>query len=404
MRTERWMNATRRSASCHRAFTGLAVAVTAALSAACAPAAERPTRSDVTDSAGVVIVRGPAVDDSLSWTFTALTTIGGADSGAQAFDQAGPFSVVTDGQARIAVLDTRNDNRVHLFDANGIHVRTVGGRGAGPGELQFPQGIELDRTGRIGVVDAAKSALLRWDEQGTPLPEQRLDLGYGRVWGMVHTRGDTMYAAVDLQGEANAVRRLERWTPADSVRLDSTVGPKPAMTMFRCVGLALPPLFTGELSYAVGNGRVAITHQTDYVVDIVQNGTRVRSVRRAIAPTKATVADASKLYPEGLTVGFGGGNKCVTPASEVGEKLGVAPTLPMIRATAFAPDGTLWVERYTFTGETPRVDVFDADGHYLGTVKGRSLPLGFLGSDTVLFAMPDDTNETSVIGVFRIAR
>jgi hypothetical protein len=384
----------------------IAAALTAAAATACAPEtrrAEVTDPADTTDSAGVTIVRGPATDDSLPWTFTEIGRLGGADTGAQAFDQASAYTVATDGQSRIAVLDARNDNRLHLFDAAGTHLRTVGGKGGGPGEMEFPQGVELGVDGRLGVVDAAKSALLRWDAQGTPLPEQRLDLGDRRVWGMVRLRGDTIFAAVDLIAETNAVRRLERWTATDTLRIDSTVGPKPVMTRFRCIGLALPPLFTGELTYDVGEDRVAVTHQSAYVIDIRRPGARLRSVRRDVAPVNATAADAVKLYPEGLTVSFSGG-KCTTAATEVGEKLGVAPTLPMVRAIRFAPDGSLWVERYTFTGETPRTDVFDADGHYLGTVTGRSLPLGFLGPDTVLFAIPNEDDGTSVIGVFRITR
>lgn len=381
-----------------------AAALAAALSTACAPATERAANADTTDSAGVAIVRGPAADDSLPWTFTEIRRLGGADTGAQAFDAADAYTVATDGISRIAVLDARNDNRVHLFDADGALLRTVGGKGGGPGEMEYPQGIALEPSGRLSAVDAAKSALLRWDAQGTPLPEQRLDLGYGRVWGMVQLRGDSIYAAVDLIGEAMAVRRLERWTPTDTLRIDSTVAPKPAMTRFRCVGLALPPLFTGELTFAVGDDLVAVTQQSAYVVDIHRNGARVRSVRRDVAPVKASAADAVKLYPEGLKVSFGGGGNCTTPATEVGEKLGVAPTLPLVRAMRFAPDGSLWVERYTFPGETPRTDVFDANGHYLGTVTGRSLPLGFLGPDTVLFQVTDEDDGTSVIGVFKITR
>lgn len=381
-----------------------AAALGAAFSSACAPDNQSRANADTTDSAGVAIVRGPATDDSLPWTFTEIKRIGGADTGAQAFDQASPFTVATDGQARIAVLDQRNGNKVHLFDAAGTLLRTVGGKGGGPGEMEFPLGISLDRGDRIGVIDAAKSALLRWDAQGAPLPEQRLELSYGRVWGMVQQRGDTTYATVDLNGDTNSVRRLERWTTSDTLRLDSTVAPKPKMTMFRCVGLALPPLFIGELTFAVGESQLAVTHQSAYVIDIHRNGSRVRSVRRDLVPVKATTADAVKLYPEGLVVGFGGGRKCVTPATEVGEKLGVAPTLPMVRSMRFAPDGSLWVSRYTFKGETPRTDVFDANGHYQGTINGHSLPLGFLGPDTVVFAIEDEDTGASVIGIFGIKR
>lgn len=101
---------------------------------------------------------------------------------------------------------------------------------------------------------------------------------------------------------------------------------------------------------------------------------------------------------------FGGGRSCVTPSTEVAEKLGIAPTIPLVKYVVVAPDGGLWVQRYTFEGETPAVDVFDAEGRYLGTVTGRPAPLGFLGNDLVLFPIDNADDGTSIVGIYRITR
>jgi hypothetical protein len=365
--------------------------------------------SSTTDSAGVAIVRGPAADVPLPWRFVELKRIGGADSGAQAFDDITVYRVRTNGESTIAVLDTRN-NAIHLFDSLGATVRAVGAKGSGPGETQWPQRIDLARDGAVMVYDVAKQAVVRWSATGAVEPERKLSSSTGRVWGAPLLRGDTVWAAVDVikpSDSATTVRRLERWTPSDTVVLDSTVNAKPKMVMFKCVGLALPPLFTGELAWALGDGRVATTHQSAYIVDLVElspNGRKITSVRRDIVPANASAADANKLYPEGLKVRFGAGGQCVTPSAEVGEKVGVAATLPLVRDMAFAPDGSLWVQRYTFEGETPAVDVFDPRGQYLGTARGTSLPLGFLGTDRVLLPIKNDDDGTSIIGIYRIDR
>ncbi len=383
----------------------LAATLASALSAGCADGVRNASRNDTIDSSGVAIVRGPAADTPLAWAFTEAGRIGGADTGAQSFDYVTPFSVTTDGAAHIAVLDAAHSNQIHVFDASGTWIRTVGRRGGGPGEMQYPQGIDADRDGGVSIMDDAKQALLTWDRVGAVLPERKLITARGRTWGTVRRRGDTLYTALELVGDTTvSVRRLERWTLRDTLAIDSTMTPRPKMVMFKCVGLALPPLFAGEIAWTVDGDRVISTRQSTYVVDISRNGRKERSVRRDVAPVAAKTTDAAKLYPEGLKVRFGSDGECITPSAEVGEKVGVAPTLPVVRAMAVAPDGTLWVERYTFEGETPRTDVFDRDGHYLGTASGRSLPLGFLGPDVVLFPIKNDDDGTAVIGIYRITR
>ncbi len=384
----------------------LALSVVAAvLAAGCADTKGGSGKTDTTDSSGVAIVRGPAADTPLPWSFSEVTRIGGADTGAQSFDGVTPYSVTTDGVARIMVLDADRSNQIHVFDSAGTWIRTVGRRGGGPGEMEYPAGIDVDRDGSVSVKDEAKQALLTWDPVGAVLPERKLITARGRTWGTVRRRGDTVYASLDVLGDsAMAVRRLERWTSRDTLVIDSTVSPRSKMVMFKCVGLTLPPLFTGEIAWSVDGDRVASTRQSAYVVDITRNGKRERSVRRDVKPVAAKTTDAAKLYPEGLKVRFGSGGECVTPSAEVGEKAGVAPTLPVVRAMVIAPDGALWVEQYTFEGETARTDVFDRDGHYMGTAAGRSLPLGFLGPNIVLFSIKNDDDGTSVVGIYRITR
>ncbi|MBX9854237.1 MAG: hypothetical protein K2Y26_01860 [Gemmatimonadaceae bacterium] len=352
----------------------------------------------------MTIVSNTAVDDSLKWRFERIAEIGGADSGVQAFDQVGWCNVATDGRGQIAVFDRDNGNKIQVFDTLGRHLRTVGSRGGGPGEVEFADGVYMDPRGMLSTFDRAKSAIVRWGPDGAALPELRGFDSRGRIWNKTVVHGDTVFTIMNRADSAQGMYVMERWTPRDTVTLDSIVYPRTPMVRFSCVGLAIPPLFEGQLAYAASTHGVAITKQSQYVVDVFRDGQRVRSVRRAIAPVRPTLDDASKLYPEGLRVAFGGGNACVVPVPELVEKLGMAPTIPVLRAITWGPDGSMWVERYTFEGETPRTDVFDADGGYLGTAHGRSLPLGFLGTDVVVFAEPNADEGSSRVGVFRIFR
>jgi hypothetical protein len=380
-----------------------ALLIVALLLVACGDAQQR-SLSTTTDSAGVAIVVGPAADSALPWSLTEVRRIGGADTGVASFTEFSTSSVATDGRSMIAVLDWSGTNRIQLFDSSGTWLRSIGAKGGGPGEIQSPSGITMDPDGRLLAFDYEKMALVRWAADGAPAGETKWNSERSYPWGVPHMIGDTMLVVVQVSDSVQRVIRLERRVPGGTVAIDSSMGPSPKMVMLSCVGLALPPLFTGELAWNMGSNLIATTTQSRYVVDIREGGRLVRSIRRAITPVAATNADAARLYPEGMKVRFGGGRECVTPSSEVAEKIGVAATIPLVKTVAVAPDGTLWVQRYTFEGETPSVDVFDRDGRYLGTVAGKPLPLGFLGDELVLFPIENADDGTRVIGVYRITR
>jgi hypothetical protein len=370
-------------------------------------ATDRPddSLSRITDSAGVAIVSGPADDVPLPWTLREIRRLGGADTGAQAFTRVSPLTVATDAKRLVAVLDWDGGNRIHVFDSSGTWIRSLGGKGSGPGEMQEAQGLAMSASGGLTVHDYMKSALLQWAADGTVMSEARIPSHRGYPATPPRVRGDTMFITVETNDSTVRIRRFERWTAADTIALDSTAVPRPKMVRFACIGMSMPPLFTGDLMWTLGAGSVtAVTHQSHYVVDVRDGRKLIRSIRRDFAPIVAKPTDASKLYPEGVKVRFGGGNECVIPSAEFGEKIGVAPTIPVVRAMRFAPDGTLWVERFTFEGEAPATDVFDRDGNYLGTLAGRPLPLGFLGTDVVLFPIVNADDDTSVLGLFHIER
>jgi hypothetical protein len=138
-------------------------------------------------------------------------------------------------------------------------------------------------------------------------------------------------------------------------------------------------------------------------VDVYDGGKLVSSVRRSIPFEEAKTEHVSRLYPDGMTVRFGGGGQCTVTAEDIIEKLGTGGNVPLIRDVAIAPDGSMWVERYGFQDETPRVDVFAANGRYLGTLSGHGLPMGFVG-DLVLFPIEDESSGANLVGIYRLNR
>jgi len=166
------------------------------------------------------------------------------------------------------------------------------------------------------------------------------------------------------------------------------------MVQFSCVAFAAAPVFTPTLAWSSNGGLTAATKQLPYQVDLFRGGRWVQSLRRAIPPKATTTEDVARLHPDGMTVRFGGGGGCTIPVSEIMDKQGVADALPQIRSLTLDPQGRVWVERYTFADEPDLVDLFGADGRYLGTMTGKGPPLGFVGADVVLFG--EENADTGV--------
>ncbi len=352
----------------------------------------------VTDSAGVRIVASPGDDRPLPWPLTEIRRIGGADSGAASFSTANPSTVAVDDRGLVYVLDAEA-KQVAVFDTSGAVIRVMGREGGGPGEMQFPIVLQADSRGTVEVVDIAKGALVRFGPEGEILPEVPMSQ-LGGIEGTPHRMGDSTLMLVAHHENQERVTRLQLATPTDTTVLAETRA-KAQMVQFSCVGIQLPPPFTGRLLLAPWGRLAAVTVQSPYVVDLFRDGRLVSSLRRDVVPVPSDDAAIRRLYPEGFVVRFGGGGKCVVPVAEFREKVPVAPSVPLIRDLALAPDGTVWVQRYTFDDEPPRVDVFGPSGGYLGTLEGKPVPLGFAG-DLVLFSVTDSTTGGQTIGVWRV--
>jgi len=354
------------------------------------------------DSAGVRTAATPGMDRPLHWTLTETFRLGGAEEGPGSFTVAGPNNVGTDASGRIHVLDS-HQFRVEVFAPDGRHLRFLGRQGGGPGELEFPGFVAVDPSGVVGVYDYVKRALVRWGPDGAILPLLRVE-GF---WNRLAIRGDTVVFVRDQRDEQSPTSRslqVRIATPQDSVDLPGIESPLAGPVTFACITLNSPPLFSRSTVYDVAGDQIAVTHQVPYQVDVYRGARLVRSIRRAIAAETPALRHVERLFPTGMKVSFSGGRSCIVPAAEVMAKQGVAAQLPLIRAVAFDPAGRLWVERYTFDDEAARLDLFDAEGRYLGTLAGKRLPLGFVGPDIGLF--PEENPDTGVeqVVAYRIAR
>ncbi len=76
-----------------------------------------------------------------------------------------PTNVAVDKDGNVFVTDTLN-NRVEIFDADGVFVSEFGSAGDGPGHFARPKGIAVDSDGHIWVADEVQSRVQVYDKEG----------------------------------------------------------------------------------------------------------------------------------------------------------------------------------------------------------------------------------------------
>lgn len=76
-----------------------------------------------------------------------------------------PTNAAVDKDGNLYVTDTWND-RVEVFDADGVFIRAFGKNGDGPGRFARPKGIAIDSDGHVWVADAVQDRLSVFTREG----------------------------------------------------------------------------------------------------------------------------------------------------------------------------------------------------------------------------------------------
>jgi len=368
-----------------------ATAACAAMLAACGGQERAAVPVERTDSAGVELVRSLGADVPLDWTFETVLTLGGKDEGPEAFYRVGNAGIGTDAAGNIHVLDG-GAGQVQVFGPDGTHLRTVGRRGEGPGELgPFLYGLAASPAGAIAVFDAMRRGFVRWDADGQVLPTIEVA---GQPSGGFALRDDgTVLATLrdgDFQGDS--ARYVLRVLDADGGgrELAALVAGGMHPVDFECVMISgMTPLFQPEMKFALAGAGFALANRAAYRIEVrAPDGTLRRVVSRDIPLVQAT-AELAAIESDSMTLRFGDGRSCVTPADKVVEQRGFEPVIPAVRQLVGAPDGGFWVQR-GYGSEQRVIDIFAADGAYVGTLPaGTSWPAALLDAERLLVRTTD---------------
>lgn len=375
-----------RTATAPRA-TSLLLASLVSLASACNRPDAASTDVVRTDSSGVRIVTSMSADRDLPWSFEQVNVMRDSAGEPWLFNGLSRQGVLADRAGRVYVV-TR-DPSIERFDREGRHDRTIGRKGKGPGEMEWPAmiGAQVDT---LFVQDIMKGALVRWSSSLEPVGDVRLDGAFAGTEAIAFRSGG-FWVQKRSFADTLAVNALFADTTG-SAPLYSVANKPSGFIDFGCVRLnGIPPAFSPAITWSANGPRIVVNAVAEYELWMHEGPRAMASVRRTVPTRAPTAADVEQLHPGGMKVAFGSGAPdCVIPVEQLIAKLGVAPKLPLIHDLQYLSDGTIWVQRSLRSAGEPVIDVFIADGSYAGTVRGMGLPLGLMPNGDILFARDDE--------------
>ena len=378
----------------------MAALIVAAATVSCSKSATVDTT--VADSAGVAIVTNSGTPALLDWTLDTVRVFGGDDSGPATFHLVSQSLVDVDAQGRIFVLEPF-EFRVTVFDSVGRALSTMGRRGEGPGELEWPVSVSAADDGHAYVHDGTRQKLVRLaldQPTGTESP-----FGYSVIYaGLRHAEftpaGILVWARERYSGSNN---RLDRLLSARGQDTTALISGKPsyrtAVYYPRCnmtFGLHQP--LAPQIWWSQWGDHVAVSAWGGFRVDMLEDHRLVRSIRWAgVGENRLSRSEAVAFLEARGYLGA-----CDDGPAETIEKHGFHPQPQIVQGLAVAPDERLWVQVNTVEGT--RILLLDPEGHMEGVLPQEfPMPVAFLPDGRPLVQVVDSL-DIQRIGVGSVVK
>ena len=361
-------------------------------------------------------------------------------------------SVHFDDEGNLHIFDA-GAHRMVVVDTEGNHLRTVGTRGEGPGEIQNAHAATVLDDGQTVIYDFGNPAAFEiFDREGQFARSVTADLNRGVPGDRMHLLPDgrlvtmggpkiRMYAPGEVPDESQEEEDHRRdidifsldgsdkvvlyraWnlppTESDeSIEGSSDEGGGISMSFNRMREFN-PRLLIGVLS----DGRVAVVDSMAYEVKLVaMDGTVDGTITRPIAPEPVTeaVKEATRTARlEGLGEMTGGGIHLQTIVGDVNlnmqeqmramivrqiETMIFTEEIPVIADLAVDREDRLWIARMGPAGdETGPTDIITASGQYIGTLPadGLRIPAAF-GPNGLMAYIDSDEMDVQTVRVIRL--
>jgi len=377
-------------------------------------AADSNPTSAVRDSAGIRIVTNPDVPLP-AWTVDTVPALTiGTVEGLDGHDLGNPRASAPLPDGGVAIADYTT-GQVRLYDRTGRHVRSVGGRGSGPGDFASVAVIYRARGDSLVVSDSRRPRLTILDGRGELGRTMALDDWDGPqplLRGLMHD-SVLVFRAIH---SGSAV--YETGSYRDSVEVFyhaleggayRSIGRFPGRRGFLIIdpdgaggwGPAVP--YNRDFQAAVTDSRVWIGAADGYGFEVYDVAGRLRSIVRLDRPG-TPVGPAERDHWHERQRAMDDREVWQRRFQQAKELVPFPPVMPPYSAVHADARGRIWVGEYLPPGATePQTwRVFDADGQQLATA---TMPPGVsvhqIGQDHVLGRWTGEF-DVAHIGAFRI--
>jgi len=292
-------------------------------------------------------------------------------------------SIQVDDQENIYALDMK-EIKIKVYDKSGKFLRSFGKKGKGPGEIELPIRMEMNRADNIVIADMGNNKLIFFGLDGTCTQE----LPTGKYWALIRFKFDSkgnIYADTRAYEETKMTSELKKF--------DANFKPLATIASFdekrpdRRLVRAFSPVFS--LQTRSDDCLVWTTGEIDkYEFTIVNmDGKTVKRIIREPNPVKITGTMKDRLIQESW------GEKGI-PA-EV--KFDVPSHFPAIYYFIIDDEDRLFVSTYAYEekdGDYWRFyDVFDAEGRYIAKFCLPRREMVFQVKKDKLYCMVQESEE-----------
>lgn len=351
---------------------------------ACAPGTER--ESAVPDALGVIESTAPLWSSSTNWIVSEEPeTVIGNDTGPAPYLLYGVQTAILLPTGGVVVA-SRGTRDLRYFTEDGIHQRTVGGHGQGPGEFEWPRWMGITGNGDILVWDGPNSRVHVFDAIGELLRTTAIDPtippsmsgneelpGRPAVVGafadaslVVVPAFPTSYLTSRSDGTYHLTTSLVRYGADGSAEahLADVAGDEHAVHG----GSSMHLPFGHRLYVAVGHGRIYVGSGKPYEIAILdRTGTEMGRIRRGFDARAVSAADRQRhreLFLQRVSASSRRAAELELDAMQFPAEF------PTYDALLVDSEGNLWSRNFEWPrdGES-EWSVFDTSGAWLGTVK-----------------------------------
>ncbi|HSM36037.1 MAG TPA: hypothetical protein VK837_06500 [Longimicrobiales bacterium] len=294
-------------------------------------------------------------------------------------DGALPPMATADDMGRVYLL-AGSPPRILVYDSAGAPA--VDARDGGV-SLAQPTHFTAEPDGTLGIFDRARRGLVvlrpggAQHRVGLPQPPQgeRIalsGLGAVAVFGELRSsEGEIHYRLARVEGSREQVLgRLTR--------------PLPSVVDYEGCGVShiRQRLFERQIVWDERDGVLAAVFGPEYRIERFRDGVALDTLVREVAPRAVSEAMAAREVGEDVRFEAGVAT-CRATRDQMAASRGWAETVPEIADLRIAPGGDIWVLRGAARGEEAAVEVFAADGRFLGAMpNGTPFPGAFTGPDS----------------------